>query len=233
MSTITPTVTSSYSLPLDPRVTPSPTLSALSAYFPFPFPVILDQGDFYRQLNYVHFSYYFPDLGGVNCHIDNWVNGHCKNVTASHVVGWREYMRKGIAVHPDMLSALPFGSMLYVTQPPEIAGYYTVVDLCGGCLINGNYYFDFLFDSMPSNITWSVPVNYGVIRIGWDGAFPTSTSYVIPTLSYSTITPTFTPSQVPTETPLILPTSTFLPLETLALTSTFESTLIPTETPVP
>jgi hypothetical protein len=105
-------------------------------------------------------------------------------------------MGKGLAVHPDMLGILPFGSIVYVVEPVSIRGFYTVVDLCGGCLINGNYYFDFLFPSMPSGLNWSKPVNFVVARVGWDNAFPPTSTPVIwsptPTVTHTSL-PTFTP----------------------------------------
>ncbi|MCD4760066.1 hypothetical protein K8R33_04205 [archaeon] len=99
--------------------------------------------------NYVFlYSYYNPALGGVNCHEDNWdVNYEmCKNTTASGK-GWKEYIKKGVAIHPDLLNDLPFGTIIEVTDPIELVGEYEVIDLCMGCLPRGidqYYYIDFL-----------------------------------------------------------------------------------------
>lgn len=221
--TYTPTRTPKYSIPsFYLSQTPVDNYG-----FPFDFPVILDMGEFYKGLHKVLFSYYYPDLGGTNCHDDNWVNGKCKNITASKLVGWREYMGKGIAVHPDMLEKLPFGSMIYVSRPASIKGFYTVVDLCGGCLIENNYYFDFLFDRMPDGLNWSVEVNYGVVRIGWDGVMPTKTP--VETLQAVTPTPTNTPYVI---TQVVTPTPTFTPVY-IVVTPTYTPTVTPTFTPTP
>lgn len=239
-----------------PTVTPTVYGALPSAGFPFAFPVVTDQGSFYSSVNSVLFSYYYPDLivtdpvkYSANCHSDNYlydVSGvvlGCKNTTASGQ-GWHEYMRKGLAVHPDMLSKLPFGSVLYVASPSSIAGYYTVVDLCGGCLINGSYYFDFLFSDMPSDLNWSMPVSYGVVRIGWFGQLPTVTPYVYSTLTLVpsvTPTPTFTefPTNIPTDLPSVTPTPTFMDFPTdfpsFTPTPTFTDfpTDLPSVTPIP
>lgn len=203
---------------LPPQYSATRTPDSLSGYgFGFAFPVITDQGVFYTSVNQVLFSYYYPDLGGVNCHTDNWLGDRCKDTTASGE-SWRFYLGKGLAIHPDMFSKLPYGSIVYVTSPASIRGYYTVIDLCGGCLINGNYYFDFLLPDMPAGLTWSKPVSYGVIRIGWDGVFPTPTF---------TSLPTWTPS--PTGTPTV--TQTLVGTSSPTWTSTVTQTLVDTPSP--
>lgn len=209
-----------------PRFTPAyvlpPTLTPENLVNPLNFPFIVDRGNFYRNLNRVLFSYYYPDLGGVNCHEDNWVDGHCKNVTASKVVGWREYMGSGVAVHSDMLQYLPYGTQFYVTNPPAIAGFYTVVDLCCGCKHDTSYYFDFLFDNMPDGVNWSYNVDYYVSRIGWDGSIPPSTATVICPPPVPTLAVTLT--SVSTQTPYVI-TATFQP--------SFTPTFLALDTPVP
>lgn len=222
--TLTSDVSNYFLLPTPFTPTPSDYYDVIIEGFPY----ILNYGEWYRVPQRVKFSYYYPNLGGVNCHNDNWVNGQCKNLTASGY-GWREFMGKGIAVHPDMLDLLPFGSLIYVTSPASIRGHYTVIDLCGGCLINGNYYFDFLFNDMPKGLNWSVDVDYLPIRVGWDGTFPPTPTQVIytvaptitPTPNYIVVTstsqPTYTP--YPTYTPLVIdtpiPTFTLQPTETV------------------
>lgn len=223
--TVVPTRTSAYDFLLPSGSftrTPSPTPwhlfpeiispTAVSD-IPVGFPFIRDQGSWYMSGQRVQFSYYYPPLGGVNCHEDNWVNGKCKNVTASGQ-GWQEYMGKGVAVHPDMLDLLPFGSLVYVVYPVQIRGYYTVIDLCGGCLIDGRYYFDFLFPSMPEGLNWSVDVDFLPVRIAWDGKFPPTRTPV--PLSSFTPTGTQTPiyiviTAVPTDTPIPTQTVTSVP----------------------
>lgn len=230
-----PTFTSVFSLN-NKTITPSPTSIYLwgtpvptfqpSSVIPAGFPWIKDKGQWYMEGQKVQFSYYYPPLGGTNCHEDNWFNGKCKNITASSQ-GWKEYLDKGIAVHPDMLSLLPFGSMVYVVNPEPIRGLYTVVDLCGGCFINGKYYFDFLFDTMPAGLNWSVDVDFLPVRIGWDGEFPpTSTPYIIGPTNTSTPTPTIAPIY-------IVITNTPLPTSTLEPTSTPAPTFTPTPTSTP
>jgi len=99
--------------------------------------------------NYIFaYSYYNPDLGGVNCHEDNWLEDikKCKNTSASGK-GWREYIKSGVAIHPDMLENLPFGTIIEVIDPEILRGEYEVIDLCSGCrpkITNGFYYIDFV-----------------------------------------------------------------------------------------
>lgn len=185
----------------------------------------------YRSQHEFLFSYYYPPLGGVNCHPDNWINNTCKDTTASGQK-WSSYMGAGIAIHPDWLDEMPYGTQIIVSSPSEIAGTYTVIDLCGGCLINGNYYFDFLEPSMPSGLSWSVPVRWSVIRVGWDNSFPPTSTPAPLVLASSTSLPTITPWVV-TATPVstIVPTYTFYPTYTLPVVETL--TPEPTLTEVP
>lgn len=202
-----------------PSFVPTQTPAINSYGLPSGFPFITDRGDFYTRLNRVLFSYYYPDLGGVNCHEDNWSNGHCADVTASKVVGWREYMGKGIAIHSDLYDEIPYGSQIYVVSPPQIAGIYTVVDLCCGCKNQNGYYFDFLFEGMPDGLGWSYNVDFVVTRYGWDVQlmdvpvpncglyYPDNTSTPEPTIS-----PTYTSEPVFSATPY--PTYTAYPTYT-------------------
>ncbi|MCJ7696506.1 MAG: hypothetical protein MUO40_13935 [Anaerolineaceae bacterium] len=96
------------------------------------------------------YSYYFPDLGGVNCHTDNWniETEKCSDVTASGK-SWKQNMYRGVAVHYDMLYDLPFGTLIEVIKPDEVKGWYEVIDICPGCTprYEGQVYFiDFLDD---------------------------------------------------------------------------------------
>jgi len=186
-STITQTIT------LMPGITGTPFLS---------FPFVTHLGEFYLFEHTFLFSYYYPDLGGVNCHSDNWQNGRCKDVTASGM-SWRQNIGKALAIHPDFLDILPYGSVVRITSPAPIAGDYMVIDLCGGCNINGYYYFDFLFTEMPVGMNWSDPVNFQVMRVGFLNLLPTST--LTPVYDYlPTATPTATGTEVPTQTPYIV-----------------------------
>lgn len=114
---------------------------------PTPSPTDEEEGYLYYKFGY---SYYFPDLGGVNCHEDNWnvETFKCKDVTASGK-SWRQNMKRGVALHYDQLFDLPFGTLIQVLKPVEIAGYYEVIDICPGCnpRYEGQHYFiDFLDD---------------------------------------------------------------------------------------
>lgn len=235
--TSTPTITytpTQSTIPTLAYVLPAtyyPTSTALyqSNGVPSGFPFITDKGSYYLTGQRVLFSYYFPDLGGVNCHADNWVDGRCKNVTASKVVGWREYLGKGLAIHSDMYDELPFGSQVYVVNPPSIAGTYTVVDLCCGCKNQNGYYFDFLFTDMPAGVSWSYNVDFVVTRYGWDVELITVPAPVCLDAPY-----TATPSRIPslaTATSKRLFTSTVIPSFTPTLTVT--STELPSLTPTP
>lgn len=236
-----PSFTPAYVLPASYYPTATKTyeewISYSEYFYPFEFPIVKNMGDYYLSPHTVLFSYYYPDLGGVNCHIDNWVDGHCKNITASGV-GWRDYLGHGLAVHPDMLDLLPYGSTLYVSNPPQLAGVWVVVDLCGGCQINNKYYFDFLLPEMPDRMNWSDPVEFGVYRIGWDGDFPSPTPFVFSSVTPTptstvvhyptvTMTPAYTVTSLPSETFTSVPTA--LPSET----STLVPTALPSETSMP
>lgn len=96
------------------------------------------------------YSYYYPALGGVNCHSDNWdiVKEVCKDTTASGR-SWKQNMYRAVAVHYDLLNDLPFGTLIEVVFPEEVKGWYEVIDICPGCVPNdlSEYYFiDFLDD---------------------------------------------------------------------------------------
>ncbi len=110
------------------------------------------------------YSYYFPDLGGVNCHGDNWIDDKCKNTSASSM-GWRDKLGWAVAVSPTEygggVPVFPYGSWLVVTSPAEIAGRYLVFDLCQGCYrSDGFLYFDFLDNTQK--LEWSTPILYYV-----------------------------------------------------------------------
>lgn len=125
---------------------------------PTPEPVILKD---YYDFSY---SYYYPDLGGVNCHEANWNGQNCANTTASGK-GWREYLHKGIAIHWDFLEDLPFGTIIEVTSPEEVKGIYEVIDICSGCrpkMEGQPYYIDFLDD--VQRLPWGAIIKAEVIK---------------------------------------------------------------------
>lgn len=81
----------------------------------------------------VGYSYYNPDLGGVNCFPGNVLaNGGCANVTASGFT-WRDYIGKAVAVAPYWLSVWGYGSVIRVLHPDVLAGDYTIIDRCAAC----------------------------------------------------------------------------------------------------
>lgn len=117
----------------------------------------------------------------VNCHPDNWIWNQqntrvtgCKDITASGLP-WSEYVMYnsldymgGVAVpyHPDtcpVFSELcqpiyPMGAVLRVTDPPQIAGDYLVVDICPACASyiqsNGVLFLDFLAEGLPPDVNF-------------------------------------------------------------------------------
>lgn len=128
-----------------------------------------------------------PIKYAANCHPDNYrfneqgnkVIG-CRDVTASGKK-WSDWMfdsrddeyRGGIAVpfHPDTCPRLeqdildsscvplyPFGTVLVVDAPPQLAGKYVVVDLCPACgkyiHSDGVLFLDFLMRGLPANVTF-------------------------------------------------------------------------------
>jgi hypothetical protein len=187
------------------------------------FPFVSHLGDYYLSEHMVFFSYYYPDLGGVNCHEDNWQNGRCKDTTASGM-SWRNNMGKALAVHPDMLEILPYGSVVRVTDPAPIAGDYMVIDLCGGCNINGYYYFDFLFYEMPVGMNWSDPLTFQVMRVGF-----------LNLLSTPTLTPVYQylPTWTLTASPIVETSTVVIPSETPTVTFTIAPSETVTQTPAP
>jgi len=101
------------------------------------------------------YSYYYPDLGGVNCHEDNWneETQKCADTTASEK-SWRENMGRGVALHYDILFDLPFGTIIEVLSPEEVKGFYEVIDICPGCQPRNEsqpYFIDFLDDKQRLN----------------------------------------------------------------------------------
>jgi hypothetical protein len=113
----------------------------------------------------VGYSYYNPELGGVNCHSANWDGKHCADTTASGIK-WSDYIGKAVAVPPSWYClGLGYGSILRVLTPAVLAGDYLVIDLCSGCESSnwddGNFRMDFLDTSQK--LTWAYPVEVVVV----------------------------------------------------------------------
>lgn len=124
-----------------------------------PTPHLEDQEVGFDRYNF-GYSYYYPDLGGVNCHIDNWdeISGKCSDITASGK-SWRQNMYRGVALHYDLLGGLPFGTNIHVLGPKEVEGWYEVIDICPGCnprYEGQNYFIDFLDDKQ--RLPWGATV---------------------------------------------------------------------------
>lgn len=141
-----------------PTITPYPTATGL--------PATVTPTPAYQSVH-VLYSYYNPDLGGVNCHSANWDGSKCADTTASGIK-WSEYMGRGVAIAPSWYNAgLGYGSILRVVAPDAIAGDYTVIDLCSGCEANNwpdrQYRLDFLDDRQ--RLTWAYPVDLLIINV--------------------------------------------------------------------
>lgn len=114
----------------------------------------------------VGYSYYYPDLGGVNCHADNWNGSHCADTTASGL-SWRDNLGRAVAIPPSWVCyGLGYGSIVEVLSPDTIKAEYLVVDLCAGCESenwdDGQWRLDFLDDRQ--RLQWAYPV---VIRFAF------------------------------------------------------------------
>lgn len=137
--TVVPTVT----------VTSTPLVLPTYTLIPTVTPVVMVSG----------YSYYYPDLGGVNCHDDNWneVTGRCADITASGET-WRDKIGRAVALSPSVIDACPYGSSIVVLGPPGVVGEYRVIDLCPGCDSYAPPLVDFLDDRQrlpwQTLITW-------------------------------------------------------------------------------
>jgi hypothetical protein len=112
------------------------------------------------------YSYYYPPFGPPNCFGPNWIDGRCKDETSSGVK-WSEYMGRGVALHPSRLDVWPFGTVIEVVSPYQVAGLYTVVDRCEGCIkpdVPGVEYIDFLDNRL--RLVWTSPVLVRVVSLG-------------------------------------------------------------------
>ena len=118
----------------------------------------------YANVYHIAYSYYNPNLGGVNCHTANWTGSRCNDTTASGIK-WSDYLDRGVALPPSYLQVLGYGSRILVTSPDPMKGIYTVVDMCCGCEAanwkDNTYRLDFL--SLTQKLTWAYPVTFQVL----------------------------------------------------------------------
>ena len=109
----------------------------------------------------VGYSYYNPALGGINCHSANWDGSACRDTTASGIK-WSEYMYHAVAIPPEWLSTIWYGSTITVISPEILAGRYVVIDICQACSSNiwpdGMSRLDFLDDTQ--RLPWAYPVEF-------------------------------------------------------------------------
>jgi hypothetical protein len=84
------------------------------------------------QVYVVGYSYYNPDLLGINCFSGNVTSSGCADTTASGF-RWSDYMRRGVAVPDIWLTRWGFGSVIRVLSPDILSGVYTIVDKCAAC----------------------------------------------------------------------------------------------------
>jgi hypothetical protein len=139
-------------------VTPSPTAQ------PTPAPTSTPQIDPtpVRPTLTVYYSYYYPPLGGANCHTANWVNGECADTTASGQK-WTTWLNAGGAACP---LSWPIFTRFEVLSPTLKAGVYTCVDYCPACgNSQAHYWIDFLTDSQE--LEWSYPMEIRLLSIGY------------------------------------------------------------------
>lgn len=142
--------------------TPYPT------YTPYPTPTVVSftPTPAYTLASFLY-SYYDPNLGGVNCHSANWDGHKCADTTASGI-RWSQYVGHAVAIPPSWYDAgLGYGSVLRVISPSSMLGDYTVIDLCPGCEAknwpDGQYRLDFLDDRQ--RLTWAYPMQALIVNI--------------------------------------------------------------------
>lgn len=159
-----PTVSGSFAIGV-PTVAPSPTPIVVVINVVTPVARTAGVGvtpipDDGREYD-VGYSYYDPSLGGINCHSANWDGSKCADTTASGIK-WSDYMGRGVAMAPSWLAQLGYGTVIYVTSPTVLVGYYTVVDICCGCeatnWADGRFRMDFL--DVSQKLQWAYPVKF-------------------------------------------------------------------------
>lgn len=107
------------------------------------------------------YSYYFPPFGPPNCSEANWDGSTCAAVLASGI-RWRDYLGVGVAVPVQWRADMPLYTKLKIYTPDKIAGVYTVIDYCGGCIKGDYVYIDFL-DNVQ-RLQWTTPLLIEVLR---------------------------------------------------------------------
>ena len=160
--------------------TDAPTVVASATPTLVPTAVVTPTSEYKTDVLEVRYSYYNPDLGGVNCHTANWNGYSCADTTASGIP-WRAYVGKAVAVPPSWLGIVSYGSVLRVLEPDPIKGDYVVIDICNWC--ETNYWPDH---------TWRLDFLDTAQRLPW--AFPVKVVFV------SVITPTPVPTLTPVRT---------------------------------
>ena len=87
------------------------------------------------------YSYYYPDLGGVNCHTSNWDAdaGVCRAVLLGRP--WRDWLGRLVALGYDYQDYM--GCTLHIVAPDAVVGDYVIGDICPAC---GADFVDFLAD---------------------------------------------------------------------------------------
>jgi hypothetical protein len=126
--------------PTLPHTPPTPT--------PTPTPSVAP-----RHAVVLGYSYYWPPLGGANCHPDNWQDGRC----TAKLLGlpWERWEGVGIALSADLLRYIPLGSCVLTTLPDGKKEYRIVADVCPLCSVNGSW-VDFL--EPVQRYDWAAPV---------------------------------------------------------------------------
>lgn len=136
-------------------VTPTPTTQ------PTPSPTATATPEINPTLT-VYYSYYYPPLGGVNCHTANWINGECADTTASGQK-WTVWLNAGGAACP---LSWPIFTTFEVLSPTLKAGVYTCVDYCPACgNSQAHYWIDFLTDSQE--LEWSAPIEIKFLSLDY------------------------------------------------------------------
>ena len=151
-------------------VTPAPEITATPypTYTPYPSPTIEAAPTEFNggQVYDAAYSYYNPDLGGTNCHSANWDGSRCADTTASGI-RWSQYIGHGVALAPEWLAVLGYGSVIKVISPDVIAGDYAVIDMCQGC--SGQLWpdhqvrIDFL--DTAQRLQWAYPVKFKIVSV--------------------------------------------------------------------
>ncbi len=106
----------------------------------------------------VRLSYYWPDLGGTNCHESNWRKDTNKCVTNLYGKPWQHWENKGAACPVKY----PLGTKLWITRLKKTV---VCVDRGGGIvtLLDGTSFLDLL----QRNHIWVPDWKERVLRDTW------------------------------------------------------------------